>query len=64
MAKYIVQLNEKYITEYSFRTGYMEFCDNKADALRFDTVDDVTDALVDIVWGEADRPPEVVEVEE
>lgn len=63
MSKYIVRLNNKYITEYSFRTGYMEFCDNRKDALRFDTADDALDALADIVWGGDDKPPEIVEVE-
>ena len=62
MSKYIVRLNNKYITEYSFRTGYMEF-GTKDKALRFGSADEAGDALVDVVWGGDDEPPEIEEVE-
>lgn len=63
MSKYIVRLNKQYITEYSFRTGAMDFGE-KDDALRFDSADEAMDALVDVVWGGDDEPPEIEEVEE
>lgn len=63
MSKYIVRLNNKYITYYNESTGYMDFGD-KADAQYFDTADDALTALVDVVWGGSDKPPEIEEVTE
>jgi len=61
--KYLVKLNDEYVTKYDGNTGYMEF-GAKENALRFNDCNDALVALVDVIWGGSDEQPKIVEVEE
>lgn len=62
MKKYVVRLNDKYMTEYDGKTGYNDFGD-KSNAVKFDAVDEAMSALADVVWGGSDEPPEIDQVD-
>lgn len=59
--KYIVRLNNVYMTEYDETTGYNQF-GSKEKAKRFLNYQDALDATSDVVWGGTDKMPQIEKV--
>lgn len=58
MKKYVVRLNDKYLTAYGSMTADIQCAE------KFKEEEDALYAMADIAWGGSDEPPTIVEVEE